>query len=472
MQINHNIAALNTQNQLQQNNNATQSSLEKLSSGMKINKAGDDAAGLAISEKMRGQIKGLEMAEKNAQDGISLVQTAEGAMNESHAILQRMRELSVQSANDSNSPDDREKLQNEVDQLSRALDDISNDTEFNGKKLLNGDFAKGNKDLTFHVGANEGQNLAVNIDDMSASSLNVGGIDGAQFEVTENTNNNIDQGKYSVVELEDGATVKDGTGSPNNTANVSYALQNENGDIAAVSDDGGKTYKNLQNNESIDDLASGTLDTGGSATTDFGGDPVISGTVNSTASGATATATVSSGVDLADGTYTVVDDSHGDVDSGESGLQNDQGDVVAISGTDAGGDKGKIWKSFSDTSETVLDTDSKVDAGEEIKVGSGDGLNISTQTSADAAIDTIQGAIDDVSAERSKLGAVQNRLDHTINNLSTSSENMTAAESRIRDTDMASEMMEFTKNNILSQASQSMLAQAQQRPQGVLQLLQ
>ncbi|MFC3015560.1 flagellin Hag [Virgibacillus litoralis] len=281
MIINHNIAALNTHRQLSNNNQATQGSLEKLSSGLQINKAGDDAAGLAISEKMRGQIRGLEMAQKNAQDGISLIQTAEGALNESHSILQRMRELAVQSANDTNTDEDRAEMQKEVDQLASALDDISNDTEFNTQKLLDGSITTEGESgpLTFHVGANEGQNLTVEIESMSAEDLGVQGTE------------------------------------------------------------------------------------------------------------------------------------------------------------------------------------------------EGDGIEISTQEEADGAIETIQEAIDTVSAQRSELGAVQNRLDHTINNLGTSAENLTAAESRIRDVDMAKEMMNFTKNNILSQAAQSMLAQANQQPQGVLQLL-
>ncbi|WP_373893671.1 flagellin [Virgibacillus sp. CBA3643] len=169
MIINHNIAALNTHRQLSSNNNAVQGSLEKLSSGLQINKAGDDAAGLAISEKMRGQINGLEMASKNAQDGVSLIQTAEGAMNESHAILQRMNELAVQSSNDTNTDADRAEMQKEVDQLANALNDISENTEFNTKNLLDGSLT----DATFHVGANEGQNLSISIDSMSANELQV-----------------------------------------------------------------------------------------------------------------------------------------------------------------------------------------------------------------------------------------------------------------------------------------------------------
>ena len=289
MIINHNIAALNTHRQLSANNNAVQSSLEKLSSGLKINRAGDDAAGLAISEKMRGQIRGLEMAEKNAQDGISLIQTAEGALNETQAILQRMRELAVQSANDTNTEEDREALQNEVDELVEEIDRIADTTEFNTQKLLNGDLD--NESLTFHIGANEEQNIELSISDMSADAL-----------------------------------------------------------------------LNLGAGEGSSDLGAG---------------------------------------------------------EGSSGR-----------------------------------------------------LDISSQDAANEAITTIQEAINTVSEERAKLGAYQNRLEHTINNLGASAENLTAAESRIRDVDMAKEMMEFTKNNILTQASQAMLAQANQTPQGVLQLLQ
>ncbi|WAA09791.1 flagellin [Fervidibacillus albus] len=270
MRINHNISALNTYNSLTSNNSAIQSNMEKLSSGLRINRAGDDAAGLSISEKMRGQIRGLDMATKNAEDGISLIQTAEGALNETHSILQRMRELAVQAANDTNTTDDRAELQKEVSALIEEIDRISTDTEFNTQALLDGSFTG----KVIHIGANTGQTLTVSIGTMGASALGV---------------------------------------------------------------------------ESVD---------------------------------------------------------------------------------------------------------------------------ISTQTGANSAIDSIDAAIKSVSSQRSDLGAIQNRLEHTINNLETTSENLTAAESRIRDVDMAEEMMEYTKNSILSQASQAMLAQANQLPQGVLQLLQ
>ncbi|MGG1594085.1 flagellin [Terribacillus saccharophilus] len=312
MRINHNIAALNTYNKLSANSAATQGSLEKLSSGLKINKAGDDAAGLAISEKMRGQIRGLDMASKNAQDGISLIQTAEGALNETHSILQRMRELSVQSSSDSNNDNDRAELQKEVDQLSEEITRISTDTEFNTKKLINGTAS----DLTFHIGANEGQNITLSISDMSSSALKV---DGNYKAATETT-------KVDGVDLTNAKVLKD-----------------EDGNVAAVFNNDG--YYRLS------DLKADAAGTGVEKK-----------------NGATALHTVAAAV----------------------------ADNAAV------------------------------------KEG---GINISNKDSADEAITTIQTAIDTVSAERSKLGAYQNRLDHTINNLGTSSENLTAAESRIRDVD-------------------------------------
>ncbi|WP_066055868.1 flagellin N-terminal helical domain-containing protein [Robertmurraya korlensis] len=273
MRINHNIAALNTYRQLGTANAGQMKSMEKLSSGLRINRAGDDAAGLSISEKMRGQIRGLEQASRNSQDGISLIQTAEGALNETHAILQRMRELAVQGSNDTNVTADRDSIKSELKELKKEIDRISTDTEFNTQKLI-----KTSGSYNIQVGANSAQTITLSIGAMNASSL---------------------------------AT----------------------------------------------NLTSATI----------------------------------------------------------SGL--------------------------------------------------------STSAEFTAFITNVNSAITKVSAERSKLGAVQNRLEHTIANLDTSAENLTASESRVRDVDMAKEMMNQTKNSILAQASQAMLAQANQQPQGVLQLL-
>ncbi|WP_097025892.1 flagellin [Clostridium peptidivorans] len=271
MIINHNMNAMNSHRNMGMNIGNAGKSMEKLSSGLRINRAGDDAAGLAISEKMRGQIRGLDQASRNSQDAISLIQTAEGSLNETHSILQRMRELAVQSRNDTNVTQDRTALNNEFAQLQEEITRIGNQTEFNTQKLLDGTFSG----KTFQIGANDGQTLALTVATMTATGI---GVD------------------------------------------------------AAVA-------------------------------------------------------------------------------------------------------------------------------------------SISTGSSASAAIATINSGINKVSGERSKLGALQNRLEHTITNLNTSSENLQASESRIRDVDMAKEMMNFSKNNILQQAAQAMLAQANQAPQGVLQLL-
>lgn len=388
MIINHNIPAMNTLSQLSSNNSKVQDSLEKLSSGMQINKAADDAAGLAISEKMRSQIRGLDQAKQNAQDGISLIQTAEGALNESHSILQRMSELATQSANDTNTKSDRQQLQKEVDQLSKELTRISEDTTFNKQQLLNGGF-----DSTFQIGANEGQSISIEIGNSGASDLKVGHeISKEDVDLSSGAAMNAGE-DYSVVSF-DAQDISDGASSDPTNINAEYGLKNSDGEIIAVSADG-KKYSDLASPKAQNELSSAELASSGNSV-DFGsGNEVTSGTVS------------------------------------------------------------------------VSDTDnSKVD------ITATGGINISSQEKADQAIATINDAIESVSSQRSELGAYQNRLEHTINNLSTSSENLTSAESRIRDVDMAKEMMSFTKNNILTQASQSMLAQANQLPQGVLQLLQ
>ncbi|WP_298785085.1 flagellin [uncultured Marinococcus sp.] len=374
MIINHNLGAMNAQRQMSTNQNNMGDSMEKLSSGLRINRAGDDAAGLAISEKMRGQIRGLEQADRNAQDGVSLIQTAEGALNETHSILQRMRELAVQSSNDTNTSTDREELQKEVDQLSQELSRIGNNTEFNSQKLLNGEFSG-----TFQIGANEGQNLSLDISDMRGNELSMSGITtftNSDGDTTELNSSGLEAGNYTV-----------------------------------------------SNGQSI------TIDG-----VDFTGEDIIADESGKAVA-----------VHMGSGEYYAVED----LEDNSSTLAVKTGASAVL--TDDGGTAGAL-------------TD-----GDGISVK---GIDISSQTAADSSITTINNAIETVSAERSKLGAYQNRLEHTINNLGTSAENLQSAESRIRDVDMAKEMMNMTKNNILSQASQSMLAQANQQPQSVLQLLQ
>lgn len=409
MRINHNIAALNTHRQLTINNANTNKSLEKLSSGLRINRAGDDAAGLAISEKMRGQIRGLEQAQRNAQDGISAIQTAEGALTETHSILQRMRELSVQSANDSNTTDDRATLQKEVDQLAKEVSRIASNTEFNTEKLLNGEFAG-----IFHIGANEGQNLSVAVGDMGSYELGVAG-----------------DSKYTETVTASGTTdYVDGTYTINGTD-----LEDADGNVVAT------TADNL------------TFTSGVTAETIVFTQVMTEGDI--TISGGDATATASfTNTGLEAGEYTL------NFAAGASTLTDASGNVVATSLNDT---------AFTNADGVdVLTLDAVATANMTINVG---GTDISTQSAADSAISTIDSALTIVSEQRADLGATQNRLEHTINNLGASAENLTGAESRIRDVDMAKEMMQFTKNNILQQAAQAMLAQANQQPQGVLQLL-
>ncbi|PCN44723.1 flagellin [Brevibacillus laterosporus] len=384
MRINHNVSALNTHRQLGVNTGASGKNLEKLSSGLRINRAGDDAAGLAISEKMRGQIRGLEMASKNAQDGISLIQTAEGALTETHSILQRMRELAVQASSDTNEGVDRQKLQAEVDELSKEINRISTDTEFNNQKVLDGSF----ENKTFHIGANQGQSIKLSINDMSNSELGVTGFKSKETAIQTDIKVGNTSADSFKVELKaststTNAEVKETTATIDKDGNVVVTLkQNANG--------GGKA---------------------------------------------------------------------GDITATKQEVADALKKIGIETTVTAGKEADKATVSAATTIAAATDKDDTK------------GVNISTQRAADKAITTINNALNKVSEERSKLGANQNRLEHTINNLGATAENLTAAESRIRDVDMAKEMMDFTKNNILTQAAQAMLAQANQQPQGVLQLL-
>lgn len=413
MIIQHNISALNAHRQLATNNSNVAKSLEKLSSGYRINKAGDDAAGLAISEKMRGQISGLKQATRNAQDGISLIQTAEGALQETHSILQRMRELAVQSANGVyDDAVDRANLNNEVTALKSEIDRIATSTEFNGKKLLDGSMS----------GAEVPAKVATEAD--------------AQAAVT---------GKSA-----------DGTAGTNTGVVVTIA------DFTAA---------NMTEQDAKNDIANAIATTGLEITTD------ASKNITATLDGYT--------VVVADGneSATVTDA------NGYSVTVNFSGTVVADK-TDASVKSGAVTEAAAEIkagdiltpasgaltlqigANGVADQQVTLNVANMSSEGIGvDEISIDTRANANAAIEVIDKAINIVSATRADLGALQNRLEHTINNLTTTSENLTAAESQIRDTDMAQEMLNFTKYNILQQASQAMLAQANAQPQAILQLL-
>lgn len=423
MRIQHNIAALNTHRNLGANQAAASKDLEKLSSGFKINRAGDDAAGLAISEKMRGQISGLDMASKNANDSISLIQTAEGALNETHSILQRMRELAVQSANDTNVSEDRSALDKEITQLKEEITRISTDTEFNTQKLLNSDF----QDRTFHIGANSKQAIQVSIGDVSSKALGIQGTD----EGTIGTNAKvIDEITF--------------TGSAGTKVTAKFQEANTAAGTAAGYYVSGATAAAV---------AAGTANGGRLALTAAITAPTTGGfSSGSGFSGATS-------VVGKEGIYSEMKTgANGSVTSTfKDAVKNSTGKITQEAGY------------YNTAGTSVFATDEALDSSSKVDVN---GISLLTQKGADKAITNIDAAIKTVSDTRSNLGAVQNRLEHTINNLGATSENLTAAESRIRDTDMAAQMMSFTKNNILTQAAQSMLAQANQQPQGVLSLLQ
>lgn len=373
LSINQNIAAVNSYRNLSNTQNDLSKSLEKLSSGFRINRAADDAAGLAISEGLRSQVGGLKVAARNAQDGISVVQTAEGALTEVHAILQRMRDLGVQAANDSNNAEARANIATEATSLQSELTRIADSTNFNGTKLLDGSAGT----LNFQVGADGDANsqIQVNLSSVNVSSIasNLGNA-GASFEVVTPT------------------AVTGAMAFTNGTTDVSVTLG------AAGSYN---TVQDVANALNSDANFANTF----SASVNQDNDLVVTSKTGGTVTGGTAATAAAAGTGVSTAT--------------------------AIAG----------------------------------------GLDFSSAAGAQAAINLIDTQIETVSTARANLGAVQNRFEHTIKNLNVAVENLSASESRIRDTDMASEMVSFTRAQILSQAGTAMLAQANQIPQGVLSLL-
>ena len=403
MRIQNNIAALNAHRQLGGNNSAVSKNLEKLSSGFRINRAGDDAAGLAISEKMKSQIKGLKTATKNAQDGVSLIQTAEGALTEVHSMLNRMVELATQSSNGTYGEQERGKLQDEVNALREEINRISDGTNFNGIDLLNGKM-----DGTARIGDTTLNSAASKVSEFSFTAN--GGKEGMKIKFAVATGSAGD-GKATAAAAATGdtltVTLNMGKDAKLTEADINKAISDylaDAGTDQAIKDD----FKDIK------------VSLSGDITT--GADASVADATGVTSAASTAT-----------------------------------GSALSLQVGDTNADFQKVNVNVESMSAKSLGLDA---------------IDISTQEGAGNAIEVINAAIEKVSTARSDLGAIQNRLDHTINNLGVTTENMTAAESRIRDVDMAEEMMQFTKNNILTQASQAMLAQANQLPQGVLQLLQ
>lgn len=412
MRINHNITALNAYRQLSVNNIGVNKSLEKLSSGMRINRAGDDAAGLAISEKMRGQIRGLNQAVRNAQDAISMIQTAEGALNEVHSILQRMRELAIQAGNDTNTDSDRAEIQKEINQLTSEINRIANTTEFNTQKLLN----------------------ATSGTVTGPGSGGGGGTDATSFnnEILANTritlNGSYDSSQGDIILTI--RVVSDGEDG------VKYEYSTDGTSFQEITWDAGETtIFGITLTKPETDPEAGKADSVNLTAESQSQAPAPSASSSSFIMQIGANENQTMTLELSDMRAAALGISTDDT-QGATGFTND---MVVTDGTN------------NDPAEYALD--------------------VSNAENAATAVTKIQQAIETVSAERAKLGAYQNRLEHTINNLEVAAENLTAAESRIRDVDMAKEMMEFTKQTILQQAATAMLAQANQLPQAVLQLL-
>lgn len=578
MRINNNIMAMNTHRMLGINNGLTSKSVEKLSSGFRINRAGDDAAGLAISEKMRAQIRGLDQASRNAQDGISLIQTAEGAMNETHAILQRMRELAVQGANDTNVDEDRKQLNSEISQLKAEVDRIANTTEFNTQKMMNygaalqADGFEGVSQTVVNTlnekiprWINDSMLILedrfgiahpdspikrdmtveyVNDDSLGYAAAMATSDGGASLTLKVNLANvTDDNGDLLDEQVLDGLMAHEimhayqytemdsllGGGKTDDETwfmeGLSMLVQGGNSYITSAIDDATNSYNSITDSDisgafgnSIEEYASAyvalralhEMTTGGIAAIidELEAGNSLDAAINNTTQGdifemdgasdynswAAFETDFNAGafdnyldgttgtIDFTTGTGTVIegeDPSDNTVTNSADTIPNDTGTATVYTHFNLSFTSDSSSTSESETPEEIL---FHIGANESQSMtmktfdltsnGLGiDSVNVSTQANADEAITILSDSITEVSNQRSKLGALQNRLEHTIKNLDTSSENLQSSESRIRDVDMAKEMMEFTKNNILQQAAQSMLAQANQQPQGVLQLL-
>ena len=393
MIINHNMNALNAHRNMGINNTAAGKSMEKLSSGLRINRAGDDAAGLAISEKMRGQIRGLTQASRNSADGISMIQTAEGALNETTNILQRMRELAVQASNDTNTTSDREEIQKEINALTEEVDRIANNTEFNTQKLLNGSKSGEEGDLVREEVKEVKGEFKINLDKEVAQKDRLV-IDGKVIKFEQATDVASDAAIKTKLEgvLGDKYTI---------VVNANKKEITLTQKVGADKDD----FKASLNGNDLGDKAKVTTE----------------------------------GV------------THRDEETSEGKVSVQVGANASQSMSIEIGDM---------RAQALNITNAK-----------GKGLSVESAEDANEAITAFDAALNAVSSQRANLGAVQNRLEYTISNLDNTAENLTSAESTLRDVDMAKEMMEYSKNNILNQAAQAMISQANQQPQNVLQLL-
>ena len=489
MRIQHNIAALNSYRQLSGNNSAVSKNLEKLSSGYKINRAGDDAAGLAISEKMRAQITGLETAQKNANDGISLVQTAEGALTEVHSMLNRMVELADQSANGTyDNETDRANLQKEVKSLLDEVDRIADSTNFNGINLLDGSLSTTELNVTNATIAAGGAGAITQKAATGAESTVTMKVATDAKEYTLTVEYADASGKLHSVDVN---YTGDKTGADKNATAVADALA-KNGELSSIfdikTDGAGVKFTSKVTGAGGAKVTSAlTTDTNNQATL---ATPVDGEDAKVTVTGL-GSAAAGDKFTLNGKTYEFVADTAAKpTTEGATAIvvgANQDATIANINkalekeGVKAEGAANVTFSAIQNGKGLTLQIGDTADDFNQLTVSVGNmkakslgiaDVDISTQAGAQAAVSKIKDAINGVSSTRGDLGAIQNRLEHSINNLSVTTENMTAAESRIRDTDMAKEMTSYTKNNILVQASQAMLAQANQIPQGVLQLLQ
>mgnify|MGYP002068965118 CR=1 FL=1 len=447
MIIQHNINVMNANRQLGITQGSLSKSTEKLSSGYKINRAGDNAAGLAISEKMRGQIRGLSQASTNAEDGISLVQTAEGALQETQNILQRMRELAVQAGNDTNTDDDRTQIQKEITQLTQEIDRIATTSEFNTKKLLDGS-----------------QRGAVTAQDGNGSTEGT-------FANGMVTLGNIKTSDAKLVALNDVIRITLQADCTDSAASIA-----PNRSIVASACDGA-TSGNYATIESLNGLVDAnqvtvqegsiTIENALATKNDYTTYPKISSALTAQGVGQNQLIISFTGMDklkagdvitISLQSCTAADPTIGDKSSLRLQVGANAGQEINLSINSMKAKDLGIVKTTGSVSDSPT--------------SNGEALDVTTQSKASLAIEAYDQALQRVSTERAKLGAVQNRLEHTIANLDTSEENLQSAESRIRDTDMADEMTKFSKDNILQQAGTSMLAQANQANQTVLSLLQ
>ena len=539
MRIQHNIMAMNAYRNYSNNTSALSKNLEKLSSGYKINRAGDDAAGLAISEKMRAQITGLDVAQKNAKDGISLVQTAEGALTEVHDMLNRMVELADQSANGTYDGTDRVQLQKEVTELKKEINRIADSANFNGINLLDGSMAGGGNvsgvgisDVAATAGVTKTSDFAQlsGMEDGDKLSYTVAWKDGsgqefsATVELTYDKANKklvaADGSTYGVADTDGKATIQEQQDAilaelkKNGNFNSTFTVSKDTDALKFTSNTAGTaggqiTAVSMKKTAAADGTVT-AIATGGSIGTvtaatdamqklDLSKVAVVDGTKEATAediekgifeingkkfilakTGSTAANLKNAPSDVHVITLQGASFANADLATVTAELSRITGmDFTAGTGTDimyegdtklaTGG--GGLTLQIGDTSDSFNQLNVTIKDMHTASMGI-DGIDISTQEGAKAAVDVIKDAINYVSDVRGTLGATQNRLDHTINNLSVMEENIQDAESTIRDTDVADEMMAYTKNNILIQSAQAMLAQANQVPQGVLQLLQ